>query len=260
MPHTPSTAPSTFVWYELTTSDAPAACAFYQAVFGWSLAAGAMPELQYTLASVGSTEVAGLMAIPPAAASAGARPCWTGYISVPDVDAHAQRVTQAGGMLYVPPTDIPGIGRFAIVADPQGADFALFTGLPVEPPAQPPAGTPGTFGWNELHAMDDSAAFALYADLFGWTPDQAMDMGPLGTYQLFAADGVAIGGMMRRADGGRRATWLYYLYVEQIEAAAERVRAHGGKTLEAPSEVPGGLWIVPCTDPQGAAFALLGSR
>lgn len=251
---------STFVWYELTTSDAPAAAAFYQAVFGWTLKDAAMPELQYSLASAGNTEVAGIMALPPEAANAGAPPCWTGYISVPDVDAHAQRVTLAGGMVYVPPTDIPNIGRFAVVGDPQGAGFALFKGLPTEAPAPPPMGTPGTFGWNELHAMDDAAAFALYADLFGWTADQAMDMGPLGTYQLFAADGVAIGGMMRRADGGKRATWLYYICVEQIDAGAERVRAHGGKTLEAPSEVPGGMWIAPCIDPQGAAFALLGPR
>ncbi len=258
---TSTTAPAaTFVWYELSTSDAPAACAFYQAVFGWNLKDGAMPELQYTLASVGTTEVAGIMATPAEAANAGARPCWTGYISVPDVDAHTTRVTQAGGMVYVPPTDIPGIGRFAIVADPQGADFALFTGLPTEAPAPLPMDTPGSFGWSELHAMDETAAFTLYAELFGWTADQSFDMGPMGSYQLFAAGGVPIGGMMRRADGGKRATWLYYIYVEQIDAAAERVRSHGGKTLEAASEVPGGLWIVPCTDPQGAAFALLGSR
>lgn len=251
---------STFVWYELTTSDAPAAEAFYQAVVGWTLKDAGMPGMRYTLASAGSTQVAGIMTLPPEAANAGAPPCWTGYISVPDVDAHAQRVTQAGGMVYVPPTDIPGIGRFAIVGDPQGAGFALFTPLPGEQPAPPPMGTPGTFGWSELHAVDGVAAFAWYADLFGWTAAEAMDMGPMGVYQLFAAGAAPIGGMMRRADGGTRASWLYYIHVEQIDAAADRVRAHGGQVLNGPMEVPGSMWIVQCSDPQGAQFALLGTR
>ncbi|WP_367847694.1 VOC family protein [Rhodoferax sp. WC2427] len=252
--------PCEFVWYELMTSDGPAAEAFYQAVVGWTVKDAEMPGMRYALASAGGTQVGGIMTLPSEAKAAGAQPGWSGYIAVPDVDAHAARLTQMGGTVHVPGTDIPGVGRFAMVSDPQGAVFALFKGLPAERPAPPPAGTPGTFGWNELHALDDAAAFALYADLFGWTAAEAMDMGPMGIYQLFSAGSTPIGGMMRRADGGTRASWLYYIHVEQIDAAADRVRAHGGQVLNGPMEVPGNMWIVQCVDPQGAQFALLGPR
>ena len=219
-----------------------------------------MPGMHYALASAGSTQVGGIMTLPAEAKAAGARPGWCSYIAVPDVDAHAARMLQVGGTVHVPATDIPGVGRFAMVADPQGAVFALFKGLPAERPALPPAGTPGTFGWHELHAVDDAAALALYVDLFGWTAAETMDMGPMGTYQLFATGAAPVGGMMRRADGGTRASWLYYIHVEHIDAAADRVRAQGGQVQQGPMEVPGNMWILQCTDPQGAQFALLGPR
>ncbi len=249
-----------FVWYELVSSDGPAAEAFYQAVVGWTTQDAGMPGMRYALASVDNTQVGGIMTLSAAAKAAGAQPGWCGYVAVPDVDADAARMVQRGGMVHSAPTDIPGVGRFAMVADPQGAVFALFKGLPAERPAPPPAGTPGTFGWHELHAVDVAAALALYAELFGWTATEAMDMGPMGVYQMFATGAAPVGGMMRSADDGTRAHWLYYIHVEQIDAAADRVRAHGGQVVNGPMEVPGNMWILQCTDPQGAQFALLGPR
>ena len=249
-----------FVWYELMTSDGPAAESFYTAVVGWTVQDAHMPGMRYARASAGNTQVGGIMTLPASAKAAGAQPNWCGYIAVPDVDAHAARMVQVGGTVHTPPTEIPNVGRFAMVADPQGAVFALYKGQAAERPAPPPAGTPGTFGWNELHAVDGAAALALYADLFGWTAAEAMDMGPMGTYQLFSAGAAPIGGIMRRDDGNTRASWLYYIHVEQIDAAADRVRNYGGQVVNGPMEVPGNMWILQCTDPQGAQFALLGTR
>ncbi|MBC7681508.1 MAG: VOC family protein [Ferruginibacter sp.] len=255
-----TSTPCEFVWYELVTSDGPAAEAFYQAVAGWTVQDAGMTGMRYALASAGSTQVGGIMTLPAEAKAAGAQPGWCGYIAVPDVDAHAARVVEMGGNIHHPPTDIPNVGRFAMVADPQGAVFALFKALPAERPTPPPAGTPGIFGWNELHAVDSAAAFSLYAELFGWTAAEAMDMGAMGMYQLFSAGAAPIGGIMRRADGGTRASWLYYIHVEHIDAAQDRVLAHGGRVLNGPMEVPGPMWILQCSDPQGAQFALLGTR
>ncbi len=255
-----SANPSKFVWYDVMTSDTQAAESFYTQVIGWSAKDAGMPDGGYTIFSAGPTMIGGLMPITPEAAAMGARPCWSGYIGVDDVDAYAERVKAAGGAVHRPPTDIPGVGRFAVVADPHGAVFILFKGNG-EPDQTPPApGTPGTVGWHELHAGDGASAFAFYSGLFGWTKDQAMDMGPMGVYQLFATGGEAVGGMMTKMPEMPVPCWLYYFNVEAIDAAMGRVTKHGGKVLMGPHEVPGGQWILQCLDPQGAMFAMVAPK
>ena len=246
-----------FVWYELMTTDDQAAEAFYRQVIGWNTADAGMPGMRYTLLSAGDAMIAGLMTLPKEAVDAGAQPGWTSYIAVPDVDACATRVQQAGGKLHRPPEDIPGVGRFAVVADPHGASFCLFRGNEAEPPPQPPAGTPGTVGWHELAAGDLDSAWAFYSGLFGWTKDTTMDMGAMGVYQLFAAGGPAIGGMMDKPPEVPQPGWLVYFNVEAIDAALARVTAGGGQVISGPMQVPGDAWIGQCLDPQGAAFAIV---
>ncbi len=255
-----STSPAKFVWYELMTSDAPAAEIFYRNVVGWQMQDAGMPDRHYTILSAGNTAIGGLMALPAEAATAGARPGWIGYVGVADVDASAARVQQADGKLHRPAEDIPGVGRFAVVADPQGAAFVLFKGNSDAQPAQPEPGAPGQVGWRELHARDHKSALAFYGAMFGWTADEAVDMGPMGTYQLFAAGDTAIGGMMNKMAEVPVPFWLYYFNVDDIDAAAARVAAQGGQVLNGPHQVPGGSWILNATDPQGAMFALVGPK
>ena len=251
-----------FVWYELMTTDVSAAVEFYGKVVGWTAKDSGMPSMDYRLFHSGESMVAGLMMQPEESRKTGAPPGWLGYVAVDDVDAACEAVAAGGGSVFVAPRDIPGIGRFSVVGDPQQAVIALFKGSPGdEPPPPPPPGTPGQVGWHELYASDWEAAFAFYSGLFGWKKDQAVDIGEMGTYQLYApASGRAIGGMFNKPPTVPANFWLYYFNVEAIDAAAARVKDNGGSVLNGPMEVPGGAYIVQCMDPQGAAFALTGPR
>ena len=250
--------PNNFVWYELMTTDLDAAEKFYGGVVGWSAKDAGMPGMRYDLLNVGDAQFGGAMALTPEMIGAGARAGWMAHIGVDDVDAYAERVKAAGGSVHRPPQDIPGVGRFAMVADPHGAMFFLFAPLPAQtPPARPALGSPGSPGWHELHAGDLNTDFAFYERLFGWTKAEAHDMGPMGTYQLFAAGGAPIGGMMTKTDEVPAPHWLYYFTVAEIQAAATRVRNGGGQVLNGPQEVPGGMWVLQARDPQGGMFALV---
>ncbi|MDQ2801380.1 MAG: serine hydrolase, partial [Pseudomonadota bacterium] len=212
----------------------------------------------YTVLSAGETPVGGLMELPQRARDAGARPGWIGYVAVDDVDAVALRVRDAGGAIHRAAEDIPGIGRFAIVDDPQGATFTLFKALDAgeTPPAA--GATPGHVGWHDLQAADWEAAFAFYADLFGWTKAEAIDMGPMGIYQLFATGGAPVGGMMTKTDAMPAPGWTYYFNVDDTDTAVIRVKDAGGQVLNGPQQVPGGQWVAQCLDPQGAVFGMVG--
>jgi hypothetical protein len=249
-----------FVWYELMTSDPKAAESYYRSVMGWDMKDAGMADA-YTLLSAGPAMIGGLMAIPDAARAKGARPSWAGYIGVDDVDGTVQRVKSAGGTIHHPPTDIPGVGRFAVVTDPHGAAFIVFKPNSTEAPPPPPApGTPGHVGWHELHAGERESDFAFYAKLFGWSKGEAHDMGPMGIYQLFATGGDPVGGIMTKTPDIPAPFWLYYFNVEAIDAATARATQGGGKVVNGPHEVPGGSWIVQCLDPQGAMFAMVAPK
>src|ERR1700681_1953832 len=248
-----------FVWYELTTTDVAAAKAFYAKVVGWGIRDASMPGAAYTLFTAGEVAVAGLMDLPDEARKMGALPRWMGYVGVDDVDVATDRLKRLGGTVYVPPTDVPDVSRFSVVADPQAATLTLVKW--VNPGQEEPAaqGSRGHVGWHELSAVNWEKAFAFYGELFGWQKAHA-EVGGIGTYQLFSAAGQTIGGMSNKPPTMPMPFWLYYFNVGDIDAAAERVKAGGGKILEGPLEARGGNRIVRCTDPQGAMFALRTGR
>ncbi|NRG17655.1 VOC family protein [Rhizobiales bacterium] len=256
-----STRNGSFVWYELMTSDADAAAGFYAKVVGWTPEDSGMSEttgMEYTILKAADVPAAGLMKQPEDVSKAGAPPSWICYIAVDDVDAYAERISGMGGAVHRAPADIPGVGRFAVVADPHGAMFCLFKGEGEPPAANVEPGTPGHAGWHELMAGDGAAAYDFYAGLFGWTKGEAMDMGPMGIYQIFEIDGVAAGGIMTKPAEMPFPTWNCYFNVESIDAAAKRISAAGGEIVHGPMEVPGGSWILHGKDPQGGFFALVG--
>lgn len=248
-----------FVWYELMTTDIETAKAFYANVVGWRARDSAMPGLAYSLFTVGDVPVTGLMSLPEDARRAGVTPHWIGYVGVDDVDAAVVRIKQLGGTVHVPPTDVPDISRFSVVADPQMATLALVKGLQPRQAPSAELGALGRVGWHELLAADWEKAFAFYGELFGWRKADS-HVGAMGAYQQFSAGGQAIGGMFTKPPTLPLPFWLYYFNVGDIEAAATRVEAGGGQILYGPTTVPGGAWIVHCLDPQGAIFALLDRR
>src|SRR5271168_1068096 len=181
-----------FCWYELMTPDLAAAQRFYSDVVGWKAQTADQPGGSYGLFLAGDAMVAGVLPTPEAMDPG---PLWFGYISVPDADAYAERVTAAGGAIHRAPADIPGVGRFAMAADPHGAVFVLFTPAPGSPPPAPD-GAPGHAAWRELMAGDLESAWAFYSGLFGWTVAQEIPMGPMGVYRLFSTGGEAPAGAM----------------------------------------------------------------
>ena len=245
-----------FCWYELMTPDVPAAQRFYASVVGWSMRDSGMEGMDYTLAYAGEDQVAGLMRLP--ADAEGMTPMWMGYIFTDRIEKTLDDVIENGGRIHRQPQEIPGIGRFAVVADPHGAIFSLFS-TEDEGPAQPGMMEPARIGWHELMAGDLNEAWTFYSTVFGWTKDQAVDMSEdgMGTYQTFAVrGGSAFGGMMTNPPGSPMPPlWGYYVVVEGLDAAAKRVLDGGGSILMGPMEVPGGAWILNCTDPQGAHFS-----
>lgn len=247
-----------FIWYELATRDPKAAAAFYGGVVGWTAADAGQPGTEYTILSAGDRGVGGVLALPDDACE-DARPGWLGYVGVPDTDGAAKRIAEAGGAVHRGPDDIPNVGRFAVVADPGGAVFMLLTPLPREdvPPAAEP-GTPGLVSWHELYSsLGQEAAFAFYAEQLGWETVELLDMGPMGSYRIFGAEGVAMGGMMDAPADAPASAWGFYVNVDGIEAAVRRIETRGGRVTMGPHEVPDGRWIVQALDPEGASFALV---
>ena len=249
-----------FVWYEYMGDDLRAAVDFYSHVLGWTAQDAGMADFEYQVVSAAGAPIAGMMTIPADARAMGSKPSWAGYIWVEDVDSALPKLMAAGGKVFKAPSDIPGIGRFAVVADPYGGTFMLFHDSDGNPPAPAALGAPGTVGWRELHADDGAKAFAFYSDFFGWNKEGEFDMGPIGVYHLFNTRHGEQGGIMTRTAQTQAAFWLYYFNVEAADAAADRIMARGGRIINGPQEVPGGQWIVQAHDPQGAMFAVVAPK
>ena len=241
-----------FVWNELMTTDPEAAAAFYRAVAGWETKPWGH-HVAYTLCVAPAGPVAGIMALPDDARAAGAPPSWLAYVGTPDLDATLVQATGLGARVLKGATQIEGAGRFAVLADPQGASFGIYTPLQSAPQ---PAVAAGQFVWHELTSDDVEASLGFYRALFGWEEMQRMDMGAMGPYVIFGSDGVQRGGMYRRPPGQPGgAGWLAYAHVASAEWATAAAVAAGARILHGPADVPGGR-ITMLVDPQGAPFAV----
>jgi predicted enzyme related to lactoylglutathione lyase len=243
-----------FVWHELMTTDTNSAGAFYAKIAGWTTQP-ALHDSSYTTFISDGQAVAGLMVLPEQARQMGTPPNWLTYVATPDVDKTVQKSTGLGGKVLLPARDIPNVGRFAVLQDPQGAAFAVIT-MTQNPPvsdAMPPV---GDFSWHELATTDAVAAWKFYSQLFGWKATDAMDMGPMGTYQMFGPMTRSVGGIYTKpTEMPGPAAWLPYIRAKDSRDVGARVPGLGGKIINGPMEVPGGDWIVAGMDPQGAAFA-----
>jgi hypothetical protein len=237
------------------TTDMGAAETFYKAVVGWTAAPFEGSPGPYVMFNrSGEVPVAGLMPRPDGLTMP---PFWAMYVGVPGLEAAAAHIQRLGGRECSPVVDVPAVGRMQMMTDPQGAAFYIYEPASAE---QPPEADPevGEASWLELMTTDAVSAMAFYAEVFGWQPSEAMDMGPLGKYQMFNRPRGMIGGMMNKPPEMAHVppNWQIYFRVPDIPSAIERITANGGQILNGPMEVPGGDWIVNALDPQGAAFSL----
>jgi predicted enzyme related to lactoylglutathione lyase len=171
-----------------------------------------------------------------------------GYVAVDDVDAAVKKSTALGGKVYVPGTDIPNTGRFAVLADPAGAEIAVFKSAnPAEGPRLPIA-------WTELSSTDPDASFRYLEAMFGWTKADSMEMPGGGVYQMLKGDGDAFAGMSKSSMG--MSAWAYYFGCMDCRGTFAKAKEMGSREMYAPMQVPGGGWAALLTDPQGAAFGL----
>ena len=238
-----------FCWHELSSPDVAKSRQFYGDLFGWTYSEMDMgPAGTYTLARQGDRDVGGIMKHD---ASTGAPPCWLAYATSPDVDKLAERAGKMGGKVIAPPMDIPNVGRFTIVADPQGGVLGALKGTSE---TEDPAPAAGRWCWDELGAADPKKAFAFYSELYGWGVKE-MEMGPAGTYRILQREGKDAGGIGPQHEGAP-VMWLSYVQVDDVDASAAKAGKLGGKVLQGGFDVPNIGRMAVIADPHGAVFAL----
>ena len=184
----------------------------------------------------------------------GVPPHWIAHVQVENVDATAALAKKLGGNIHKAPEDIPTVGRFAVIGDPQGASISIFH--PSSDMTLHDTSKPQEFCWNELLTSDSLSAFKFYSELFGWKILQEMDMGPMGVYRIFGVGDKQLGGMMTIPPGTPMPpAWMFYIETESLDSASAKATRAGARLMNGPMDVPGGR-IVQMMDPQGVAFAL----
>lgn len=237
--------PGTFCWADLVTSDAQAAKAFYEDIFGWGF--DDMPAgegMTYTFVTLDGAPVGALSEYP------GVPPRWNNYVSVADADAICARVTELGGEVREQPFDVFESGRMAAFADPTGAECAIWQ--PRDHIGASVVNQPGAMTWNDLTTPDVDAAARFYSELFGWQVDEIPDAGG---YRTITLGGRLNGGMQPQRAEGMPPAWIPYFGHADVEQAIEKIGADGGKVWAGPIDMPNGR-IAVASDPQGATFAI----
>ena len=248
-------ATGTPIWYELMTPDPDGAKAFYEGVVGWSIAPSMPGPVDYRLISAPDGPIAGMLHLDAQMQAGGARAGWLIYFGVDDVDAAFEKAKTLGASVHVPPSDIPNVGRFAFLSDPQGAPFYIMKGNSPEDSKAFSRGLAGHGSWNELWTGDIPAAMTFYGGLFGMENRETMDMGPMGGYHFLDVGDLRIGAAAQMPNAPTQ--WNAYLAVPDLDEAVKQVKALGGAVTMGPHDVPSGERIVLGTDPQGASFALV---
>ena len=249
-------------WYELSTSDGSlgAAEGFYGDVLGWAFKDAGMEGFELPPRERGRRHGRGAdeHAAPTPAAMP---PFWMIYFAVNDADKAAADIKAAGGQIYREPADIPETGRFAVVADPQGAAFGI---LQPSPMADGGAGgnafdqqKAGHGNWNELMSSDPAAGFGFYSDLFGWQKSRPWTWARWAPTRSSRTTGTDIGGMMGLGNSPVPA-WLPYFGTNGVEAAMGRIAQRAARSPTGRWRCPGGAFIAVAQDPQGAWFAVVG--
>ena len=242
-----------FVWYELTTPDAEASKKFYPRFTGW----GTQPfDQDYTMWTSGGVPFAGIFKLNDEMRQQGVPPNWMAYVEADDVDATVNKAKSLGANVMAGPDDIPNVGRYAVLIDPQGAAFGVYKSVRESGAWD---GTPviGRMSWHELMTKDHEAAFTFYSALFGWEKNGEMDMGDGNMYLMYGKGDKMYGGMFTQTGDmlQMHPFWLMYIHVTDVAKAVETATKAGAQVHRPQMDIPGGS-IAILGDPQGAGFAV----
>ena len=255
-----------FIWYELMTTDAEAAAAFYGAVVGWTIAPPepGSPIAYRMIKRSDHGGQGGVLQLTSEMQAEGAHPAWIPYFHATDIEGALAAILADGGRQLSPRMDIPE-GSFAMVTDPLGTPFYLMQ--PNPPEDRPDAGSdvfaaekPQHVRWNELPSPDPEAAKAFYTRHFGMSFTRTMPMGEMGNYEFMDHGDVTLGAIMRRQNPAKPPLWTMYFGVPDIDKACAAISASGGTMMWGPHEVPGGEFSGIAVDPQGAVFGVVGPK
>ncbi len=246
------------VWRELMTKDFEGAKKFYGALFGWNWQEMPIGDtgMTYTIILAGETGVGGMMDASKLPNSEQIPSHWLAYVSVADVDAAAKKAQDLGGKLLAGPDDIPNVGRFAVVQDPQGGVIAPFHHIQGDMPDDAMPGI-GEFCWEQLNTGDSEAATEFYTAVFGWTTAK-MEGAEMTLFERENGDKQVAS--IFPAPPGVPAHWLTYVVVESLDAANARVKELGGQVHLDKVPVHGIGSFSVCQDPQGAPICLFESE
>ena len=243
------------VWHDCMTTDIDKSVEFYSKMFGWQIKdvdmGGGAP---YKMIHAGEAGIGGFVKVDPDDAMPTR---WVAYVATDDIDAACMRATTGGGKIAVPPQEIPNVGKFAMIVDPQGAVIAPYQSATGDLGPKPEGHSPvGQFIWEEMFASDPAAAAAYYGELFGWKT-QEMDMGEMGTYRVQMRGETPEAGIMAVPPGSDgKPCWMSYVHVEDVDASAAKVNELGGVTFVEPRDIPNMGRFSVHNDPCGTMFAL----
>jgi len=244
--------PGRVVWHDLVTPDLDVATRFYGALLGWQFDdPQKLARADYVLARLNGRPVAGFARARSFTINTTQ---WVSYFSVPDVDSAAARVGASGGRIYLPPTDVPGRGRAALMADPQGAIFAVLHATGGDPVDG--VGPVNGFLWHELWTVDTGAAASWYGSLMGYRATSRQLENVAATYTLFRRDDIPRAGMLRIPVEGVRPNWLPTVRVVDVAAIVARATELGGRVILAPRPDLRKGTVAIIQDPSGAALTI----
>ena len=243
------------IFQELVTPDLTRAKQFYGSLLGWTFRDVAADELAYTEVILGNREIGGLFQrnIP---ANEHRQSAWLAYFAALDADAAVESALQHGGKLLFGPLSFPNRGREAVLADPQGAVFAVLASSSGDPSDL--LAEPGEWVWSSLITRDPDTDAGFYQTLFDYEVFTApVSAGP--EHLVLASQGYARASVNPppAAAAGFHPHWLNYIRVDDAASVAVRVAALGGRILVAPRPAPSGGTIALAADPLGAPFGLL---
>jgi uncharacterized protein len=233
-------------WHTLVTTDVEQAKSFYAELLGWEYEVFKPGEMDVPMISQNGQMHGGIQPI----RHEGTPSHWCAYVVVEDLASTIGKVESGGGKTLVPSTPIPGVGQFAVFADPQGGVFAA-----TQAEGDLPVPT-GTFLWDELLATDVDAAKRFYTSVFPWTTVDR-DMGDMIYTLLKRAGDVDVGGLMRKPDESPGpAAWLTYVATSDVDATVVKAKKLGASVYMEGMDVPEVGRFAVLADPAGAAFGL----